>query len=156
MNMANETMTPRDGTPARTSRNLAEHQTALKNVADGLPYASVGAREQRGPAADALASVRLAHRIAFRPWQLSGGERQRIAIACARRPTRDRARRRADRTSTQAPARRSSSLLRELNDQGATIAAITHERELGARLPRQIEMLDARDRLRQRNRKRGP
>jgi putative ABC transport system ATP-binding protein len=35
-------------------------------------------------------------------------------------------------------------LLRELNADGATIAIITHDRELAAALPRQVEMRDGR------------
>jgi putative ABC transport system ATP-binding protein len=89
MNMPNETITPCGGPPAHTSRNLAEHQTALQNV----------------------------------------------AIVLADEPTGN-----LDSSSCQAVFE----LVRELNDQRATIAAITHERELAARLPRQIEMRDAR------------
>ena len=33
-------------------------------------------------------------------------------------------------------------LLQELHDDGVTIVMITHDRDLAARLPRQIEMLD--------------
>ena len=39
-------------------------------------------------------------------------------------------------------------LLEDLNAGGATIVVITHDRELAARLPRQVEMLDGRDRRR--------
>ena len=46
---------------------LAEHQTALENVADGLLYAGVEVGERRARAASALNAVGLAHRAAFRP-----------------------------------------------------------------------------------------
>jgi putative ABC transport system ATP-binding protein len=35
-------------------------------------------------------------------------------------------------------------LLERLNDAGATIVVITHDRDLAAQLPRQVEMLDGR------------
>jgi putative ABC transport system ATP-binding protein len=35
-------------------------------------------------------------------------------------------------------------LLEELNAQGATIIVITHDRDLAARLPRRVQMLDGR------------
>ena len=35
-------------------------------------------------------------------------------------------------------------LLEQLNAEGATIVVITHDRDLAARLPRQVEMLDGR------------
>src|SRR5215469_4062782 len=62
---------------------LAEHQSVLGNVADGLLYAGNRRAERRLLAADALNRVGLAHRANARPTQLSGGERQRIAIARA-------------------------------------------------------------------------
>src|SRR6202034_256806 len=60
---------------------LAEHQSVLANVADGLLYAGVRRGDRRRLALQALDRVGLANRAAARPAHLSGGERQRVAIA---------------------------------------------------------------------------
>jgi putative ABC transport system ATP-binding protein len=124
---------------------LAEHSTALENVADGLLYAGADVSERRERAAETLALVGLADRARFRPSRLSGGERQRVAIAralvggpaivLADEPTGN---------LDSAAGAAIVALLQELHAQGATIVVITHDRELAERLPRQVQMLDGR------------
>jgi putative ABC transport system ATP-binding protein len=122
---------------------LAEHQTLLDNVADGLLYAGVPAAERRTLAADALDAVGLADRLNARPTHLSGGQRQRVAIARALvgRPAivlADEPTGNLD-TST---GEQIMALIEQLNAEGATIVVITHDHEIAGRFPRQITVRD--------------
>jgi putative ABC transport system ATP-binding protein len=122
---------------------LAEHQTVLDNVADGLLYTGVRQAQRREQAREALNLVGLDDRFTARPTQLSGGQRQRVAIAralvgqpaivLADEPTGN---------LDSATGQSILALFHELHERGATIVIITHDRHVAERMPRQIEMLD--------------
>jgi len=124
---------------------LAEHQSVLDNVADGLLYAGVPLAERRAQAFVALDLVGLAERAKARPTQLSGGQRQRVAIAralvgqpaivLADEPTGN-----LDQATGQSILR----LFEGLHRAGVSIVVITHDRDIAAHMSRQIDMLDGR------------
>jgi putative ABC transport system ATP-binding protein len=122
---------------------LLDALSALDNVAEGLLYSGLQPRARRERAERALDRVGLGHRLGHRPAALSGGERQRVAIAralvsqpaivLADEPTGN-----LDSASGEAIME----LIEELNREGSTIAVITHDREIAARFPRQVELRD--------------
>ncbi len=125
---------------------LLDAQTALDNVANGLLYTGTSVVRRRAAAAAALERVGLGHRLQHRPTQLSGGEQQRVAIARAivGRPAVVLADEPTGNLDSVAGAA-ILELLLDLNQaDGATIAVITHDRELAAALPRQIWIRDGR------------
>ncbi|WP_405715333.1 ABC transporter ATP-binding protein [Streptomyces xanthophaeus] len=125
------------------SFHLVPGISARDNVAEGLLYSGLPRAERRRRAVAALERVGLGDRTGHRPHQLSGGQKQRVAIAravvgepdllLADEPTGA-----LDTASGEAVME----LLHDLNRDGATIAVITHDQEIAARLPRQVRIRD--------------
>ncbi len=124
--------------------NLLPRQSAHENVALPLLYAGVGRRERRLRAIAALEKVELGERSNHRPTEMSGGERQRVAIAralvnnpsiiLADEPTGN---------LDQKVGREITNVFQRLNrEAGVTIVLVTHDKEIAALAPRQVEILD--------------
>ena len=123
--------------------HLVPTMTALENVAVPLEFAGKADAFER--AAEALAEVGLDHRLSHYPGQLSGGEQQRVALAraliadpkilLADEPTGN---------LDSCTGRGIMRILRRLNEQGATIVLITHEKEIAGSAKSLIELKDGR------------
>jgi putative ABC transport system ATP-binding protein len=122
---------------------LLEHLDVLDNVATGLLYRGLPARQRRAAAAGALDKVGLSHRLTHRPSQLSGGERQRTAIAraIAGHPTLVLADEPTGNLDTAAGAE-VITLIAGLADPATTVLVITHDPAVAAAMSRQIQLRD--------------
>jgi putative ABC transport system ATP-binding protein len=123
--------------------HLTDRVSAVENMATGLLCAGVSSRERRAMAAEALERVGLSDRMKHRPHELSGGEKQRVAIARAvvNRPALILADEPTGALDS-ATGAAIMDLLRSLHADGATIAVITHDREIAATLPRRVSIRD--------------
>lgn len=124
---------------------LLAGETALDNVADGLLYTGMALSNRRVLAEQALKQVGLANRMNHEATKLSGGERQRVAIARALIGSPDIIL--ADEPTGNLDSQTGEDLVRlieNLNADGTTIVVITHDREMAARFPRRVSLLDGR------------
>lgn len=128
------------------SYNLLPRTTALENVELPLYYNStVKAKERRERAMQALEQVGLADRFHHMPNQLSGGQQQRVAIA--RSLVNDPVVILADEATGNLDTRTSyeiMELFQKLNDDGKTIAFVTHEADIARFMKRNIVFRDGR------------
>lgn len=109
------------------SFNLIQELSVRENVEMALLYHKLPAAKRRARVEEALERMQIAHRADHRPSQLSGGQQQRVAIAralvsnpkliLADEPTGN---------LDSAHGEDVMQLLTELNQEGATIAMVTH------------------------------
>lgn len=126
------------------SYNLLARTSALENVELPLLYNSkVSTEERRKRATKALEMVGLGDRMGHTPSQLSGGQQQRVAIArsLVNNPVMILADEATGNLDTRT-AYEIMSIFQELNEQGITIAFVTHEPDIATFSGRNIVLKD--------------
>lgn len=123
--------------------HLVGYRSAVENVEIGLLYQRVGRRDRRRRAIEVLDQVGLADRMWATPSQMSGGERQRVALARAlvRRPALVLCDEPTGNLDT-ATGEQVLELVDDLHRDGLTVVVITHDREVGDRAQRIVEIRD--------------
>ncbi len=127
------------------SFNLIDELTIAENVALGLAYRAMPAREKKERIAAAMDRVGIAHRQRHHPHQLSGGQQQRAAIARAivGEPRLILADEPTGNLDT-ANGAQVMEILQQLNAEGATIVMVTHSPAHADIAKRTVHMLDGR------------
>lgn len=126
------------------SYNLLARTTALENVELPLLYNNeISSHERKERATRALEQVGLQNRMDHMPNQLSGGQQQRVAIA--RALVNDPVILLADEATGNLDTRTSyeiMNLFQQLNQNGKTIAFVTHESDIAIFTSRTIKLRD--------------
>lgn len=125
------------------SFNLLPKYTALENVELPMLYAGVPAKKRRERAKELLEMVGLGNRLDHKPTQLSGGQQQRVAIA--RALANDPAIILADEPTGNLDTKSGEEVFRifeELNENGVTLAIVTHDMRWLDRGSKIIKLLD--------------
>jgi putative ABC transport system ATP-binding protein len=123
--------------------NLIPSLNVWQNVALPLTYQGISLGERRVRAMEALKKVDIVTKAESRPAQLSGGQQQRVAIARAMATGSPILM--ADEPTGALDSRTGAQvleLLRECNNQGATVILITHDNSIAARADRIIRVMD--------------
>jgi putative ABC transport system ATP-binding protein len=121
--------------------HLVSYRTAVENVETGLLYQDVKRKERQRRAIEVLEQVGLADRMWATPTEMSGGERQRVALARAlvRRPALVLCDEPTGNLDT-ATGEQVLALVDELHGEGLTVVVITHDRDVGERAQRIVEI----------------
>jgi putative ABC transport system ATP-binding protein len=127
------------------SFHLINDLSVIDNVEIPLLYRAVGGKERRALAKAALEKVGLSNRMKHFPNQLSGGQKQRVAIAraivgnpeiiLADEPTGN---------LDSAMGNEIINILLQLNQEGTTIAMVTHDEQMANKTNRLIRLFDGR------------
>ena len=123
--------------------NLIGDLSVYENVELPLTYRGMKSSERKKLATEALEKVDMAHRMKHLPSQLSGGQQQRVAVARAlagspRILLADEPTGNLDSTNGEAVM----DLLKNLNDEGATICMVTHDGRYANYAVRTVHLFD--------------
>ncbi|MEL6141414.1 MAG: ABC transporter ATP-binding protein [Bacteroidota bacterium] len=126
------------------SFHLINDLNVVDNVELPLLYRSIGARERRRLAEEALEQVGLANRKKHFPGQLSGGQKQRVAIARAivGKPNIILADEPTGNLDSQMGDEIMDILLRLNQELGTTIVMVTHDERMAKKTHRLVRLFD--------------
>ncbi len=125
------------------SFNLLPRLTAIQNVELPMVYAGIPKKKRRELAEVAMGKVGLGDRVEHKPNEMSGGQKQRVAIA--RAIGMEPAIILADEPTGNLDSKSTVEILKifqNLNEQGATIIMVTHEKEVAEYTKRIVVVKD--------------